>query len=245
MQNPWQHHDFEKDGNILEADINIIHEFNRLQDSLGNDKMNLYKIHEEVFPAPFMGDVFNAKVLLLMLNPGYDNQEANKGFYNRYRETWIKHITSQPNSQLPLFCFETEYKKDSDYWYNKLRYLTPEHLPEDKKFDVIKQNVAVIQFMPYHSQKYKDIPKKIWKPEQNDKYLLSQRYNFYIVEKAMERKALILVLRGRKRWEKAIPRLADKSYNHIGYTNSPQNIALTKKNLGNYYAEVMKKLNYE
>lgn len=242
MENPWKNHDFNSDGNILKADLNIINEFNKLQSSLGDSKNEYYRIHEELFPAPFMGDVFNAKIILLMLNPGYEENEASKNYYSKYRDAWIKHITSQPDSRPPLFCFEKEYIKDSDYWYKKLIHLTPKHLSDDQKFDIIKHNVAVIQYMPYHSLKFKNIPKKFYKKEV--KYLISQEYNFYIVNKAIERNALILVLRGKKLWEEAIP-LLDKKHGHVGYTNSPQNITLTEKNLGEFYPEVMKRLYHE
>lgn len=55
MENPW---------------LQIIDDFNKLVNGE-------YKIRTDVFPALFMGDVNDSPIVLLALNPGFDNEEFN------------------------------------------------------------------------------------------------------------------------------------------------------------------------
>jgi len=120
-------------------------------------------------------------------------------------------------------------------------------LSEEK--DVIKEfNKATseefkIQFFPYHSKKYKPIPKKILQNNNFEEYLPSQEYNFQLVREAIHRNAIIVIPRAVKIWEKAIPEL--KSYQQKYSTNSYGNIILSEKNLGNGYSVIIENLNQD
>lgn len=215
MINPWN--EFQdnpkQDYLILEADKLVIDKF--------NDTTNeTYRIHTEIMPAPFMGNVLNSPVLLLLLNPGFDEEEERMNYYNLYRHYWeneIQHKYSVP--ELPLFCLEDKYINFSNYWQKKLN-----HLISATSKEAVAKNISIAQFFPYHSKKYKSIPKKILSG-----YLESQKYNFYLVQKAIDRKATIIVLRGKKLWFEAIPSL--KEYENICFTNSYLNTILSKNNL--------------
>ena len=67
-----------RDHLVLTDELEAILEFN----TKVNDK---YKIHTNIMPAPFMGDVKNAPVVILALNPGFDQKEQERGFYNEYK----------------------------------------------------------------------------------------------------------------------------------------------------------------
>jgi hypothetical protein len=73
MENPWNEllEGIDKTSNnfIHPAEKNLIKEFNN---SLKIKYKDTYKIHTEIVPAPFMGNVHSAKILLLTLNPGFD-----------------------------------------------------------------------------------------------------------------------------------------------------------------------------
>lgn len=215
MKNPWLQiiDDFDKGIYVLPEDKEIIECFNKSV----NDE---YKICTNVFPAPFMGDVNNSPVVLLTLNPGFDDKEYNKGYYKQYAPFWkneIQHKSSFDN--LRLFCLEEEYCKYSDYWLKKLAPLIA--ISNKEK---VANSISVIQFFPYHSRKYKDFPKRILKQE-----LKSQAYNFYLVKKAIERKAIIVVLRSRNKWIGEIPELG--IYEKYFFTSSYLNPILSEKNL--------------
>lgn len=221
QKNPWiaLAQDERRKNFILKEEQSIVEKFNaRVSEQ--------YKIQTSIFPAPFMGDVRNASVLILMLNPGYDPKEEIAGYYSQYSHWWLKQIQHiLPKPEMPLFCLDDDYIKKSSYWAQKLRPLID--VAGQKN---IAHQVAKIQFFPYHSQKYKPLYKKLLKEEGFEAYLPSQKYNFKIVIKAMERGALLIIPRSKKYWFDAIPEL--KSYPNKYYTKNYRNPILSQNNLG-------------
>ena len=214
MENPWLQiiDDFDKGTFILPDDKSVVEDFNKSV----SDK---YKIHTDIFPAPFMGYV-DAPIVLLALNPGFNNNEFEKGYYRRYAHFWkneLQHKSSVDN--LRLFCLEKEYCESSDYWLKKLSPLIAISSKEE-----VANSIFVIQFFPYHSMKYRDFPVRISKQK-----LKSQLYNFYLVGKAIERGAIIVILRSRKKWINAVPELAN--YEKCFSTSSYLNPILSENNL--------------
>jgi len=226
MENPWI--EFMKNPQneclILDEDKLVIEKFNET----ANDT---FRIHTEIMPAPFMGNVFEAPVLLLLTNPGYDDEEARKDYYNNYRHYWENEIQHKPSiPDLPLFCLDDKYIEKSNYWYKKLI-----HLINATSKEKVAKSIAKIQFFPYTSRKFKNIPNKILPG-----YLKSQKYNFYLVQLAMERGATIIILRSKKLWYKAIPSL--EYYENKCITKNPRNTVLSKGNLERF-DEVVKIIN--
>ena len=226
MENPWLEFVKNLDDNnlVLEQDREIIEKF--------NDSTNeTYKVHTEIMPAPFMGNVLTSPIVLLTLNPGYDEKEEEKNYYNEYKLYWkneIQHIHSVP--ELPLFCLEDKYVEYSDYWLKKFMSLISVSSKEK-----VAQNISIIQFFPYHTKKYKNIPKRLLKG-----YLESQDYNFELVKQAIERKAIIIILRSKKLWFEAIPDLDNE---RTRFTNSALNTIQSEKNLGGTFKEIVDILN--
>lgn len=223
MENPWLElaTDKERQSFILPNEQSIIAKFN-------TKVTENFKIHPNIFPAPFMGDVNNAPIIILMLNPGYDKKEDVEGtnYYQTYTNWWMQQIQHKlPYPELPLFCLEEEYCTKSIYWNDKLKPLIDN---TDRKR--VAKNVAKVQFFPYHSIKYKSLYKKLLKGEGFDSYLPSQEYNFSLVRKAMRRDALIIIPRSKKIWYEAIPEL--KNYPHKHLTKNYRNPILSKNNLG-------------
>lgn len=232
MKNPWIEfvENLEETNLVLKEDKAVIDRFNQSTNET-------FKVHREIMPAPFMGNVQSAQILLLLLNPGYDEKEEIKGYYKEYKPYWkneIQHIQSIP--ELPLFCLDQKYIEYSDYWNNKLKPLILKTSKEK-----VAKNICQIQFFPYHSKKFKSISKKILIENGFDKYLTSQKYNFYLVEKAMERNAIIIILRSRKMWFEAIPKL--EKYENLYFTNSYLNTILSENNLSETFPKIVNILN--
>lgn len=233
MKNPWS--EFSKSlyesKLILREEQNVIKEFNQKVDEK-------YKIHTDIMPAPFMGDVKNSSVMILVLNPGYDKEEDKRGFYSKYQDYWRNEIQHDFNKKLPLFCLDEEYCKYSNYWANVLAPITSE-LGDNGK-EIVAKKVSKVQLFPYQSAKYKAIQKSILKTNGFDKYLPSQLYNFQLVRDAINRNALIIVPRALKKWQEAVPEL--KEYKNKCTTNSYLNITLSQKNLESDFDRIIKKL---
>jgi hypothetical protein len=221
IENPWLTlaTDRSRKDFILKEEQSITAKFNAkvLED---------YKIHTSIFPAPFMGNVHIAPVIILVLNPGYDEKEEEAGYYRNYESWWLKQIQHiSPVEDLPLFCLDDEYIKQSPYWMQKLQPLI-----NKVGVEKVAKNIAKIQFFPYHSRKFKPISKKLLQQEGFHYYLPSQEYNFQLVRKAMEREALIIIPRSKKFWYEAIPELRNCPNIHI--TKSYGNIIFSENNLG-------------
>ncbi len=223
IKNPWENlaKDTSRNSFVLKEEQSIIAKFN----AKVSEK---YKIYENIFPAPFMGDVHAAPVLILMLNPGYDKDEDVNGtnYYQTYKGWWMQQIQHKlPYPELPLFCLEEEYCTKSKYWNEKLK-------PLIEKTDRVRvaKNVAKVQFFPYHSIKYKSIYKRLLKEEGFNSYLPSQEYNFELVRKTMQRGALIVIPRSKRFWYEAIPEL--EKYPNKHFTKNYRNPILSENNLG-------------
>lgn len=232
MENPWKEFvkKMDDDNLVLEKEKLLISEFNFTT-------KEEYRIHTNIAPAPFMGNFENAEILILMLNPGFDEKENERKFYSEYKSYWLNEIQRKKSSTYSLFCLEERYCEYSDYWLNKLMPLI--NVSSKEK---ISEKICKIQFFPYHSKKYKKIPIRLLKKHNFDKYLPSQLYNFEIVKKAMERNAIIIIPRAKKQWFEAIKELPD--YQKKYSTNSYQNIILSEKNLSTETFEILKaKLN--
>jgi hypothetical protein len=179
------------------------------------------------------GDVFNSPIVLLTLNLGWDPTEENVGFYKKYDPFWEQMIQHKfPIPELPLFCLDDEYQERSPYWANKLKPLISKTSKE-----LVAKNVSVIQFFPYQSKKYKGLYKNL-----SEDKLKSQKYNFHLVKKAIERKAIIVVLLSKKLWFDAINELNPDSENHyrfVRFTNSALNPILSEKNLNGAFDEIV------
>jgi hypothetical protein len=224
IKNPWI--EFKKNikdhsqviSYILKEEQEIIAQFN-------SSVQAEHKIHTDIMPCPYMGNVNTAPIVLLLLNPGYDTKEKVNGFYTKYNDILLEELVHNNSGlALPLFSLEENYKKDSPYWYNKLK---PIH--DKVGIKVVAHNLCKIQFFPYITQKYKGIPKKlIGKYLSGHTELNSQRYNFELVKNAIKRNAIIIITRGKKLWLESVPEL--ETYPNVFYTVNARNPSISIKN---------------
>lgn len=77
--------------------------------------------------------------------------------------------------------------------------------------EVVAQSLLVVQYFPYQSLTMRPSPEP----------LPSQRFSFSLVEKAIDAGKLIVVMRSRRYWLEAVPKLA--AYGFIKLRN-PRNI---------------------
>jgi len=183
-----------------------------------------HRMRGDIPPAPFKGKVLEAKVIVLMKNPGFDERENEEGFYNKFGYLFIEQARMNYSVlDSPLF-YNDAYKKVSDYWYKRFKGLCSALDKQGVDGEhVVANNVATINFYPYHSI---DFP--VMKFEEF--ILPTQRFSFSLVEKAIKRNALIVLVRGEKLWFENVEGL--KNYPHIIRLNSDQNSYITERNCG-------------
>ncbi len=240
MTNPWLELNFSTNSDyfIHPAESKIIDAFN---ESLKNEHSESYKIHTEIFPAAFMGNVFDSKVVLLTLNPGFDENEEKKDFYGKYRDWFLKELIHSNRFECPLYCLDEEYAKHSDYWKKRLNALV-KHFGNEGK-EIVGKRVSKIQFFPYVSKKFKSVPHKLIEKElgAGKKYLPTQEYNFYLVREAIKREAVIIITRSKDLWLDAVKELV--GYEHLLYTKNARQPYITENNMKGDYDKIITAIN--
>lgn len=192
---------------VLETDKTVVESFNE-------DVKPQFEHQLQYFPEPFLGDVINAKVLLLNLNPGVDI--LNKQFHRqeKYLVRANNNIRHQPQD-FPFFLLDQELEglPGHEWWSKKLKRLISETSVEK-----VAKGIACIELHGYPSERYKHISG-----------LESMKYSKYLVEKAMERKAFLIIMRGQKFWQSIVPNLSE--YGNKSHVINVQNPCITPNNL--------------
>ncbi len=145
-------------------------------------------IHLEQPPEPFIGNP-DAPIVLLNLNPGY-SPETNASFdtNSSYFQGTILGNLAHTLKDYPFYLLDPQSGGSGGYkwWYDRLRTLINECGEDGQR--KVAQNILCIELFGYHTTKWHyKIPE-----------VPSQQYGFYLVRQAMDRGALIIVMR--KRW---------------------------------------------
>ena len=212
-----------------------------------------FKLDLSVIPLHFVGDIRNAKVLVLNLNPGID--EKYLSFYNENKEYQEKIINNLTFKDPKFFEFDYYTENNEGYW-SRLSPLFSDKYSEKISKNKISEdtqdldifftkNIALVEFFPYHSKKFfgiKDIYKSTVK--EMKEYLPSQQFVFNIIRERIENKnVIILFSRAATEWIQAIPEI--KSYNKAYKCSNPLNPSfklnhILKLNMGEEILEEIK-----
>jgi hypothetical protein len=205
MENPWK-------GlstcvpYMLSSDEKSVLEFNSTAD-------DLHKIRQELLPEPYLGKV-DAEIVLLNLNPGFSEDDHLLYELPYAQAAWKKNILHEL-LDYPFFLLDPELSRfPGPQWWEK--HLREPIQAADRKS--VANKVCCIEYFPYHSRKL------AW----HDAILESQRYSFHLAELAIQRDALIIIMRGVKQWYEAVPQLT--KHKRKFELNSKQNVTISKGN---------------
>ena len=184
-----------KYGNDLKSD--------NTREKFVNDKQNKNKILNNLFVVPFFGDVENAKIYILMGNPGFHTGDYIDELEDKNYIELIK-----KNLKLELKTFKSLHSKAVNtggyrYWSNKGRvpkiskFLTSLNSQSSlKNYEFVKNSICVVESIAYHSCN---------KP--NDELynlpsskLTKRLVNEYIQHRVNENKAMCFVWRSVNFW---------------------------------------------
>ena len=192
---------------IDKREIGFIKENNNYELYNGLDEINKddKKLFTNLYPEPYIGDVINAKVIFLALNPGV--KLINAPIYKCQEELWydtypevrniLNHNLNRESDNFPQFYFDDNFLINSPghEWINKRANGLLKELSENgiEKKDLIYK-IASVQYFPYHSVKFKN----------SEKYLPSQISTFKLLETIIKSKKLIVCLRAFNKWNKGL-----------------------------------------
>ena len=167
-------------------------------------------------PVPFNG-ARDAAVVFLTLNPGGSSKPDVSAYY---REQCRKRLTFE--TTVPFMTFDDEFAATpgAEYWHARMQRLIEAVGGRDvvRGKDIVRRNILVLQYFPYQSKTYK--PLKATLP--------SQHFGFELCRKAIRDQRLIVFLRNRTLWTKAVSELASV---HAVELRNPRSPYVTPKNI--------------
>jgi hypothetical protein len=168
---------------VLRQDAPFIASFNETADAR-------HKIELDVFPDPFVGSPA-APIWLLNLNPGLQQSDYHHP----------QHVIDMQRRSIALeaddfWYLDNKYAMTSGYewWRKKTRGLT-----EHYDIATLKAALFVVEFFPYHSERYKP-PRQL---------LPSQEFTRQLVRAGCKARRNFVIMRGAKQWLDLVPELAD------------------------------------
>jgi hypothetical protein len=187
-ENPW-HRLPHRRPFVLPEDAAVVRDYNeRASDD--------HKLHiDELLPEPFVGNP-EAPVVVLGNNPGFNSDRAHYKqeacFLVRMRANLL-HETLD----CPFVFFDPRVDPElRPWWERKLKGLL-----DFFTHNQLAASILAIEHFPYPSRRY---PPR-WRGGLPSK---AQDYSFDLVRKALERKAVIVLTRGKRRWLRDVPELA-------------------------------------
>lgn len=173
-------------------------------------------IIDKLLPEPFIGDP-EAPILMLSNNPGFD-PESDKNSDLRQRSEYMRLMRESlcyRFSEYPFVYLNPAFDEIEHWWRQKLRTLLA-------KFGhkVVARSVCNIVYFPYCSRRF----------AHGKCELSSQQYGFELVRAAVERGAIVVLMRkGQKRlWQEKVKGLA--GYDNMVILRNPQMPAISSRN---------------
>jgi hypothetical protein len=211
MINPWTQ--ISSSNKILDIDKDVIESFNKqYQSKSGNDDRTVSLID---YPEPFIGDP-NAKIYILLANPGRNIREEDcnvklikkNGLENNILSNLCHNVE---NLKYPFYFLDPIFSKHTGakWWVNAFCKLINGNKQRRKN---IANSMFGVELYGYHTQKFE-------KALTEGKKLASSEYSYYLVEKAIEEKKIILMPRAVGKWFEKVPKLKEYYNCHIVASN--------------------------
>lgn len=213
MENPW--------AGLPKREPYVLGEDRRAVEAHAHSRQVLndrerYALRTELLPTPFLGNP-RASVVLLNLNPGFDERDRVDYADPAFREAALRNLTHEVEGHA-FFPIDPRFRETSSYgwWMGKLRWLV-----EDAGLGAVSNGVFCVQAYPYHSREFAE---SVAVP--------SQRYTEALLAERIEAGAIVIGMRRRRYWEQAAPRLA--SYASAHWLRNPRNPTLSPGNFDGF-----------
>ena len=205
MNNPWV--------NLPNLPPYILPSDNDFVEHHNNKVSENYQIQTNLYPEPFLGNP-NSNIILLNLNPGFTPAEF---YYHTDDKYFVEQIQANlcHRAKYPFFLLDPLVSESpgGKWWNKRLKQIILQ-----TSLDIVSNKIFCIELFPYHSKNFRMTGSSIE----------SQEYSFEILKLAIQREALIILMRGRISWEKSFPQLKDCNYYSLKNPRSPY---ISKNNL--------------
>jgi hypothetical protein len=172
------------------------------------------RVHE-LLPEPFVGDP-DAPVVLLGNNPGYTPAGALRKQNPRFATRMRANLSHQPSDCPFVFFAEDIGEGHRVWWEKKLRGLL--HFGHD----ALARCVLAVEHFPYPSARYGGGLRRLPLPSG------AREYSYKLVRRAIQRRAVIALMRGERGWLRDVPAL--EGYDRLCTLKNPQAGSVSRKN---------------
>ncbi len=199
---------------ILPCDKKLIDVFN------GRQHNTPFEIILNEIPSPYIGSP-EAPIVLLNLNPCYSSDESNHPEIARFREIARANLLHK-FYEYPFYVFDPKLKGTPSGYKWFCQKFGPLVCATGMSYQEISKKLFLVEYFPYKSLRCS--------PKWKQGILPSQKYAISLIEKAIARKAIIIIMRSERLWFDALPIL--KEYSNCYTLHNPQNVSISENNLG-------------
>ncbi len=165
----WSKINLQKKPYIHPADSSILEKhsvsFKSFENYFSSDYWNnKNSFHTDLIPVPFAGDIYKAKIYILLLNPGFSPVNYLEEEKKSFKDALINNILlrGRLDESYPFLYLNPKYlwTQGGQYWLNKFKSYIPIIVEaftcsEIEALSFISRRVAILQLNPYHSYNFK------------------------------------------------------------------------------------------
>ena len=158
-----------------------------------------YKFHVDLIPVPYKGNIKDATVYILMLNPGFMPSDY---FAEKNSPEYLVDVKKNlrqdfEGNDFPFFSLNPKHlwTYSATYWQNKFKDYIGDNALKDIK--TLSKKVAILELFPYHSQSFKNTDRLL---ESKSSSLMREFVKNYVIPKAKQNKACIICTRSVNEW---------------------------------------------
>jgi hypothetical protein len=195
---------------VLSSDRPFVEAFNKHADEAK-------RLDLDLLPEPFIGNR-SAPLVVLGLNPGWSEQNSENDSTPARPHAILANLRDEPEGQVH-YALTPEFASTpvGEWWRRCFRWIVLAGQP----LEHLARSVLSVEFHGYHSRSFAPIPIT----------LPSQWFGFSLVEQAIARGATVVMTRGRREWEVAVPELM--SYTRVAGLRNPRAATISPGNYGN------------
>ena len=184
------------------------------------------RLHLGLIPIPFVGDMLNAYVYILMLNPGLGPGDYYEYEVPDFREALLANLRQERIPGVLPFVFldpQFAWHDGFGYWHQQLKGVIAalaesKHMTFAEARSSLGSKLAVVQLVPYHSASFVNRGRLI--QDLSSVRLVKEFVRQTVAERVRSRDAIVIVTRRVKDWDQCLPDDLREEHRIIRYQGS-------------------------
>jgi hypothetical protein len=161
--------------------------------------------HSGLLPSPYIGDLARARIVVLLLNPGFSPLDYKAEEDSKYLQAQKENLIQEfPIGRRRFFPLDARFAWTGagEWWRKKLKPIVEvfreNGVTLSEALDILSDNLVAIEYWPYHSRSNSLRAKNL--DACNSHKIAAAFVHSYYLERSPESRPLIVVLRAANRW---------------------------------------------